>query len=194
MHCQAWLHQRVQRLSLPASPQRKQGRRLETAIPSQCLSARQLKHYPRDLQGRSSGLRCCAEESRRKMGELLASMQDLTGGHALPIMASQMHAESQPRLLPRSDTGATAQEQLDALKTLGQEGSEVLAADQVYQLGPSSCLQFACCFLSQQSQHLSHEQPISWCTCYLGRLFELLKSTELPCPLRQCQSTMPIVI
>ena len=82
------------------------------------------------------------------MGELLASMQDLTGGHALPILASQMHVGSQPRLLPRSDPGVTAREQLDVLKTLGQEGAEVLAADKVYHLSSSCSLQFVYFFLS----------------------------------------------
>ena len=67
------------------------------------------------------------------MEELLASMHDLTGSQALPILAARMHAS--PQQVPRPQhcrtAGATVSEQLSALRALQQEGTLAFSTSQV---------------------------------------------------------------
>lgn len=64
------------------------------------------------------------------MDDLLASMRDLAGGHALPILAPRAHAAPQPLHSPRERSAfiASVADQLSALKALQQEGAQALAA------------------------------------------------------------------
>ena len=76
---------------------------------------------------------CCAEEGQKKMEELLASMHDLTGSQALPVLAARLHVSHQhlPRPQHRSAAGATVSEQLSDLQALQQEGALAFSTSQV---------------------------------------------------------------
>lgn len=76
------------------------------------------------------------------MEELLSSMQDLTQGHALPVLVAQMPTAPQHlHSVNSSSAGSTSvPDQLRALKALAQEGAQALASHQASPNDPSCFL------------------------------------------------------
>lgn len=83
-----------------------------------------------------------AGQSRKKMEELLSSMQDLTGGHALPVLAAQMQTAPQHlHSVNHSSAHSTSvPDQLRALRALAKEGAQALASHQASPNFPSRLL------------------------------------------------------
>ena len=107
------------------------------------------------------------------MEDLHASMRSLTGMEVLPILASSLPATPPPLGRKRPQSSASVAEQLSTLKTLQQEGAQVLASHQA-------------------SPHFTHHLTtgdVAFATSCLGYIFCVVMTPLLHC--RNLPDTYP---